>query len=208
MCDDISMLYVPVGSNCKAARFLITRGLRRHAFPFDWTACTLDAVSDLIENGFSTWMGDLVFGEIKPRLYSDGKVKKPMTDVWCRSSRVLFLHDFDDSQDCVRHVRSKYKRRINRFRKIMQSDTKIGFVCDLECTDNSSLQNTLDFIAPGNDIMPSRQTVAAQIARFIRTIREAYPGLCFKMLSVQNDRLVELSIDEYSDITILRYKKP
>lgn len=120
------------GSNCKAARFLITRRLRRHALP---------------------------------RL------------------------------DGVRHVRSKYKRWINRFRKIMQPDTKIGFVCDLECTDNSSLQKTLDFIAPGNDIMPSRQTVAAQITRFIRTIREAYPVLCFKMLAVQNDRLVELSID-------------
>ena len=96
------MIIIPIGIDCEVAEFAIKNGYREYALPFDW-AVTYKGVSDIIRNNLEN---------ILPK---DGEI---------------FNGDF--AIKYVHHTfpldREKLNRRIDRMRKILNSDSSVIFI--------------------------------------------------------------------------------
>nr|WRJ69778.1 DUF1796 family putative cysteine peptidase [Oceanusvirus sp.] len=186
------LVHIPVGINCDVTSFLIRTGRRREAMPFDWTMCTLDRIADLIDTDFAEWMSDLRYMRVGTRTYADGRVKKAMHQVWCASSGVLFLHDFqadEDAVECERQVKEKYQRRIARFRKLCESGkARLVFVTDACAASNVRNAKFLRGVAEDEPVSPDKTEVDRQAARLAEAIARRYPKLEFAIARLVKDK--------------------
>jgi len=121
--------FVPVGFNCGIAHYLREHNLRKAALPFDWNITPLNVVGLLIESNFEGFLEkeNLKFNPAQYRQYFDEHgntlVKKDqyITPVVCERYKMLFPHDFTENGEIeFDEVSSKYKKRIERFQKLVE----------------------------------------------------------------------------------------
>ena len=125
---------IPIGMNCEVAHQLRELGARSDAYPFDWTVTPMRSVIELVENEFDDFLEErnLTFLPAVPRMLfqDDGSVVKIsnelVTPVVCRRYSILFPHDFSvKGVEDLPDVRTKYARRIERFRNALSSNQRM-----------------------------------------------------------------------------------
>jgi hypothetical protein len=107
-----------VGHACDVAHQVRRHFQQTEAYPFDWLTTPLDGLVRLVENDFADFLDETV-------LVAEGK--------YLRDARygVRFLHEFENParfRDNLADVRAKYERRIERWRRLMESGPSVLFV--------------------------------------------------------------------------------
>jgi len=113
-----------LGAACAASQALRCAGMQFASYPFDWTAGS-DIVSRarMIATDFEHWLEsdqleltDVLYGSLNASLYRD------------RRSGITFVHDFPAGcylEDELPVVREKYRRRIDRLIKGLESGKRV-----------------------------------------------------------------------------------
>jgi hypothetical protein len=120
-------IHISLGSDCSIAYQLSKHKLRQEAYPFDWILTPkLSNVIKCIENEFEGFLDNL---ESVKETNTYPKIEEDWIDSPSELIKVInlyyrfsFVHDFKTMDD-LEEVRSKYKRRIERFSKIMKDVT-------------------------------------------------------------------------------------
>ena len=122
-------LFVSLGSHCDVALSLRNCGLRKAAFPFDWLEMrNHDRFIMLLDEDFRRFLGEQFFNQhlidpifVENFYYEIGFYHEwPFSDYWTDESRY---------QQQLQEIRTKYSRRIERFRQLRQFPGKVFFVC-------------------------------------------------------------------------------
>lgn len=126
---------IPIGSNCKISHYLRRCKLRHNAYPFDWNCTSLKMIYDVFSNDFENFLDDIFIGTEINRLYfgdDDDKLiisNEKIFPIICKKYNILFPHDFNKiDANYINQIKNKYKRRIERFRNIINSDKIIYLV--------------------------------------------------------------------------------
>jgi hypothetical protein len=141
-------IYIPLGSSCVPGLRLNECSLRLAAYPFDWLISPFDAVYATIEEDFSRFFTGL---ELVPDasgakdsyghlFIHDWRIKEhPSVDLaevdWVPSNTII-----GDWQEYLPLIREKYKRRIERFEHVLNSERNIVFVRYNEIDKESSIK--------------------------------------------------------------------
>jgi len=119
-------IYISLGSSCEPALRLRDLHIRVEAFPFDWILSPFHGVYNAINEDFSNFFCNL-------QLVSAGTAV-------CDHYSIAFHHDFRptvpshialttvDWKAMLPEIRSKYKRRIERFRTACNSNRDVIFI--------------------------------------------------------------------------------
>ncbi len=125
-------VYIPIGADCTAARYLREQELRSFALPFDWIVIPPTSAITLIHNNFEGYFNrwQLKFLRRTPRVLideTDSELKfldELITPVVCKRFHILYPHDFSKrGRWDYRKVKAKYQKRIQRLRDLLHSDT-------------------------------------------------------------------------------------
>jgi Putative papain-like cysteine peptidase (DUF1796) len=125
---DPNITFVSLGSHCEIAVHLNANHLRKAAFPFDWLlTCNHDHFLLLLENDFSFFLDEqnLVQHPTSPYVLENTHYEIefrhdwPFPDLWTDSARF--------SQQ-LQEMKTKYDRRINRFRQLRNYQGKVFFI--------------------------------------------------------------------------------
>jgi hypothetical protein len=105
------MIIVPIGIDCGVAETLKKYDIRKFALPFDWVV-SYRGIKNILENNFINYIPDKI-------LYNDINGTAVFNNY-----DVKFIHDKFDLNDI-----SKYNRRIDRLRNILNNNTeKVFFI--------------------------------------------------------------------------------
>ncbi len=130
---------IPLGVNCSISHYLRSKGLRNRAFLFDWSITPMQSAIELLRNDFNGFMSDDNLVYLPPanrKLFNeDGEEVEVendiITPVICKKYAMLFPHDFSgNGRDDFFAVQTKYRRRINRIRELLNSQTHLIFVAN------------------------------------------------------------------------------
>lgn len=124
--------YISLGSFCSVALELERIGLRETSSPFDWLISDFEGVIRAIDNHFADWLNyDNMLQNIEHKMqYKD-------EFYGCQ-----FFHDFNEIEPLenqIDEVREKYKRRIERFYRIISEPTM--FIRYIKNTKTESGEN-------------------------------------------------------------------
>jgi hypothetical protein len=119
-------LFVSLGSSCTVALQLRLHGLRKQAFPFDWLlTADGDRLAELIGNNFKDFLNEKY-------LIKHPRVKNFLVHSYYH---VEFRHDWshgfwkpDQYSEALEQLKSKYSRRIERFKALNDFPGKVFFV--------------------------------------------------------------------------------
>lgn len=127
-------IYIPIGSNCATSHYLRKHNMRNIAYPFDWNCASLEMIYDVLSNDFENFLNDIFIGTKIDRLYfgEDDNIiitNEKIFPIICKKYNILFPHDFNKiDANYINKVKNKYKRRIERFKNIINSDKIIYLV--------------------------------------------------------------------------------
>lgn len=113
-------LFVSLGSVCEVAHILREIGLRHASYPFDWiTTIDTDGFMDLLRDDFEHFLDSASLSVLRQNAY-------PLLNTYYKME---FLHDgrFDKDVNMV-DFKSKYQRRIDRFRNLRQYEGRVVFL--------------------------------------------------------------------------------
>jgi hypothetical protein len=115
-----SILFVSLGSFCHPSHDLREYSLRRAAFPFDWIiSFNGEALITILDEDFSRFLNENDFDTYNYALLNT-------------HYELEFLHDGNFTAGVfsgdLENLKSKYKRRINRFRKLRTFKGKVYFI--------------------------------------------------------------------------------
>jgi hypothetical protein len=133
---------IPIGSNCETSHILRKHNLRENAYPFDWNCASLEMVYNVLNDNFQDFLNDIFIGTEINRLYfgdNDDYIisNEKIFPIICKKYNILFPHDYNKVDVIsINKVKNKYKRRIDRFINLIQSNKTIYLVC---CNKNFSL---------------------------------------------------------------------
>lgn len=121
----VEPVLVSLGFNCIVATQFVLNEVRQFAFPFDWIRTPFDALCQLIQNDFKDFLS--------PNFLKPSEVNAVINSYF----GTQFFHDFPkDSNDmlCQNYLEAlpsiseKYDRRIERFKKLLNSKTKVYLI--------------------------------------------------------------------------------
>ena len=127
-------IIIPIGSNCETTHYLRKHNIRNIAYPFDWNCASLEMIYDVLNNDFENFLNDIFIGTKIDRLYfgDDDNIivtNEKIFPIICKKYNILFPHDFNKiDANYINKVKNKYKRRIERFKNIINSDKIIYLV--------------------------------------------------------------------------------
>lgn len=127
-------IIIPIGSHCETSDYLRNHNMRKIAYPFDWNCASLEMIYDVLSNDFENFLNDIFIGTQIDRLYFGDddthiSTKEKIFPVICKKYNILFPHDFNKiDANYINKVKNKYKRRIERFKNIINSDKIIYLV--------------------------------------------------------------------------------
>lgn len=181
-------IIIPIGSNCFQGITLRRLGLRFLAYPFDWNVTGLSAIYQLVENDF--------IGLCDKRLF-------------IRSDRmgharynILFRHDFhtgpaynDAAYDRdLEQAVERYKRRIARFYKAINSGKPICFIRATSCAAFPYFPNDM-------------QITKSWAASFVALLKRKFPKLVFTLVcsdyteEIKSDWHIPNCVNFYYDLS-------
>lgn len=114
---------IPFGSSCAVAYNLIQCNKRFESYPFDWIYCSICNIIDTIYNDFQ-YFTDII--KIKNVSYNFPLLDNNWTDNKYGTTRCInkyncvFVHDYNNTMTNIDYVKTKYERRIERFRTVMR----------------------------------------------------------------------------------------
>ncbi len=136
-------IVISLGHNCIVAGVIKAFNLRKASFPFDWIDSSFNGIYDAIDSDFKDFFlkeslikSDLIYSEIL-----NGYLTHVIDPVY----NFTYIHDFpvnnatinenlsagiivENFLDYYLGIYTKYQRRIERFRNILNSDNKVIFI--------------------------------------------------------------------------------
>ena len=193
-------IYIPIGCDCEATYWCADNKFRKDAYPFDWLVSPLSSICDIIKNDFVGFLEDPYILRTNHRqLYIDKGKRMSLTHVYCKKSKLFFIHDFRSRNDFtfeLNLVREKFNRRIQRFKDVCNSKNEVIFVCDKSTNHihtesiNYLLTNTLLNKTGINipvrilDNVEDTDNLSKRIEEFKSIISSKYPKLIFSVVQV------------------------
>jgi len=136
------MEYISLGSNCSITYQLSKLGLRKSAYPFDWTKITLNQLITILEKDFNDYSKSLEFVSIS-NIHSIIELESGINELKSFSSLILtnkykikFAHELGEKYQ-LDEFKNKMKERIKRFRDLKDKD-----VCFVRIELNSFVSGT------------------------------------------------------------------
>jgi hypothetical protein len=183
------MIYIPIGISCKNAIDLKEQNLRKASYPFDWIVTTPKSLVYWIKNDFKGFFNidgtnnNLVFYrrdlEREAININHEKLASNQISNWVIrdfKSNFLSVHDLIKLEDFPK-VQETYKRRIDRFNKVLSSNEPVTFKW------TNHIYNVLwkHEIIEGNErkVYYSKQDLLS--SGFEDLIKKKYPNLEFKI---------------------------
>jgi len=130
------MSIITLGQDCSAATALRTLSMRNYALPFDWIRSNPEILSEVILHNFKGFHESLKLSENKnyvidsygleyPHDYPT--VKQPVLNMNGEvNTEDIFEHQIIDTwEEHIPSIQGKYKRRIERFHSIMNSEEPV-----------------------------------------------------------------------------------
>lgn len=119
-------VYIPFGGHCGPAMILDKCGLRKEALPFDWVFALPEYIKDSLDTDFSKWfdLDNLEVLDRKDGHYQTNCLIYPITSN--SKDEVLSFFNHHDMSDPI--VQKTYRRRIERFKNIIDSDEHVVFL--------------------------------------------------------------------------------
>ena len=147
------MSIITLGQHCSAATALRNLSMRNYALPFDWIRSTPEILSEVILNNFNGFHEKLKLSDNKQYVIDSYGLEYPH-DYPTVKQPVLNMNDEVNTEDILEHtivdtwkdnipsVKEKYKRRIERFHSIMNSEEPvlalfIGHLANVELFKNA-----------------------------------------------------------------------
>lgn len=143
--------YVSLGSNCCVTFWLKNYGLRKKAYPFDWTNITIKQLNNVLFNNFNEYRETLEIKFLSDK-YPDKKGNPTflLTNIY----NAKFAHEVLDDNMYLEKFKISLANRIDRFKELKIEDhivyirleltiIKSGYIKELE-----KLINLLDSINP------------------------------------------------------------
>ena len=130
------MSYITLGESCAPATALRNLNIRKYALPFDWIRSNPKQLCDAISNDFKGFHDSLKLSDNKNTIYDSygldfphdyPTVKQPKS-YHNEQDEVGGIHEdtiIEAWRDTIPQVQEKYKRRIERFNSIMNSDEPV-----------------------------------------------------------------------------------
>ena len=115
-------VFVSLGSFCGTAGALIWCGLRKAAFPFDWLiSFDCEAIIRILEDDFREFLNEIYFVPFGPANHLSHNYY-----------HLEFIHDgvfdFDQYPANMERLKTKFQRRIERFRQLNELRGKVYFI--------------------------------------------------------------------------------
>ena len=172
------MKIISLGSSCSISYNLKLLGKRKESLPFDWIRVSrMSSVNNMIETQFQELWNKkhYIFKKSSSDFFLQddlhGETKKEVNIYYHDSYLINFYHDFNKDTDfniSFEDFTIKYKRRVNRFFKIIADSEEIIFVRE--------------------QIKPNHIS-NSDIEKFINLIQNINPKLNFKLLIIVNNFL-------------------
>jgi len=130
------MSIITLGQDCSAATALRILSMRNYALPFDWIRSNPEILSEVILNNFKGFHETLKLSENKHYVTDSYGLEYPH-DYPTLTQPVLNMNGEVNTEDILEHriidtweqhidsVKEKYKRRIERFHSIMNSEEPV-----------------------------------------------------------------------------------
>lgn len=173
-------IIIPIGIDCSIAYALREKGLRAHAYPFDWNVTPVMSAIKLISNGFDGFLEEenLVFLQpVERMLFNEDGIDVKISDqiitpVVCRRYGILYPHDFSSRGKAdLPDVKRKYERRIIRLKKAIRSSSK---VCLLY---NNTIPNLWQLEQYNMSETPFQETKKSELKHNFKALRKSYKNL-------------------------------
>lgn len=147
----MSIEYISFGSDCAIAYHLSRLGLRTQSYPFDWimTPNIVPCLVDHFEHFMDGW--SMKKQVIAPAIGDEWQDQEETMVRMTNAYGFTFLHDVGLHTD-LDTVKEKYKRRIQRFQKVMVDDTIQKHVFRMS-KQNESLDTVCDQLGYKNVIV-------------------------------------------------------
>lgn len=160
-------VYVSLGNSCSIAHNLKLCKLRTEAYPFDWVRVTnLNNISELIENKFIDFLDieTFIFKEFSDKF----EVNNKLGSYIYKNNYCCFYHEFENriDQEKILSFKEKYKKRIDRFLQLLNSNKNIIFIRE-------------EF----------GKVSMNKINKFIEKLYNVNPKINFKIILITNDYL-------------------
>lgn len=131
------MEFIPLGSSCSVAYQLQQLNVRQCAYPFDWLRVELlDNITNVLKNNFDEFVTSCQETSVSNNFPISTDDQFPNSNDKTQNSIIMknkyemkFYHDFNDKTS-LKEVDEKYKRRIERFYKIIKETNKVCFIRD------------------------------------------------------------------------------
>ena len=184
-------IYIPIGVNCDACTHIVRTSKRKEAYPFDWVISPIQSIIDCIQNDFENFLVNYTvlkskqFHNIRDHHDESFKSKQYTDHIACTRYNMVFIHDFETKKcsdpNYFNRVLSKYQRRIQRFRDVCNSDSKVIFVVNSPLRINT--QALTGFVTNHmiNLLKIQKANDETLMKDFTTTIRSKYPSLNFEI---------------------------
>jgi len=137
------MKYITLGWDCSPATALRNLQLREYALPFDWIRSNAEILSKVIENNFSGFHESLKLSENKQFIIDSYGLNFPHDYPTIKQNCISLTDEIDETilisdwEKYIPDIQEKYKRRIERFHSIMNSDEPLialyaGYISDVQ----------------------------------------------------------------------------
>ena len=137
------MKYITLGWDCSPATALRNLQLREYALPFDWIRSNAEILSKVIENNFIGFHESLKLSENKHFVIDTYGLNFPHDYPTIKQNCISLTDEIgetvlvSDWEKYIPVIQEKYKRRIERFHSIMNSDEPLialyaGYIGDVQ----------------------------------------------------------------------------
>ena len=188
-------LFVSLGSYCAPASLVRSCGYRKAAFPFDWNI-TMDGekLIEMLENDFAYFFDDeylMPFARGSALLHTYYHIEFVHEGVW----------DVDQYAPNMEILRSKYLRRIERFRQLKNYPGKVFFLRSAYIYSVEDSHRAYKF--KENIEISDKQSL-----KLYDSLKRFFPNLDFSLLVINNHELDSVVEEKRLSDNLIKFRAP